>query len=202
MEPRILARAEHPISRRDIDANVLKVLYRLAGAGYEAYLVGGGVPGGHVAPAGERVSLAVAHLAGPGLPVPGRGLARPAHLKRDPEPTPADDQHFRRQDQRRAFGSAVMFVLAVALVAGSRLPHLVAGRSNPPFLFVWLGVFLLVFVLLMLALIDLLATRRYARRHRHAMLRERLNLFRKGTQPRLGHGDWDESIPPGKGFPH
>ncbi len=43
MEPRILARAEHPISRRDIDANVLKVLYRLAGAGFEAYLVGGGV---------------------------------------------------------------------------------------------------------------------------------------------------------------
>jgi poly(A) polymerase len=43
LEPRILQRAEHPISRRDIDANVLKVLYRLAGAGYEAYLVGGGV---------------------------------------------------------------------------------------------------------------------------------------------------------------
>jgi poly(A) polymerase len=43
LEPRILQRAEHPISRRDIDANVLKVLYRLAGAGFEAYLVGGGV---------------------------------------------------------------------------------------------------------------------------------------------------------------
>ena len=43
LEPRILARAEHPISRRDIDANVLKVLYRLAGAGFDAYLVGGGV---------------------------------------------------------------------------------------------------------------------------------------------------------------
>jgi len=43
LEPRILQRAEHPISRRDIDANVLKVLYRLAGAGFEAYLVGGSV---------------------------------------------------------------------------------------------------------------------------------------------------------------
>jgi poly(A) polymerase len=43
VEPRRLARAEHPISRRDIDANVLKVLYRLAGAGHEAYLVGGSV---------------------------------------------------------------------------------------------------------------------------------------------------------------
>ncbi len=43
MEPRIIERAEHPISRRDIDANVLKVLYRLTGAGHVAYLVGGSV---------------------------------------------------------------------------------------------------------------------------------------------------------------
>jgi poly(A) polymerase len=43
LEPRILERAEHPISRRDIDPNVLKVLYRLTRAGYTAMLVGGGV---------------------------------------------------------------------------------------------------------------------------------------------------------------
>jgi len=43
VEPRILERAEHPISRRNIDANVLKVLYRLVNAGHVAYLVGGGV---------------------------------------------------------------------------------------------------------------------------------------------------------------
>ncbi|MDD5704537.1 MAG: polynucleotide adenylyltransferase PcnB [Kiritimatiellae bacterium] len=36
-------RAEHNISRRDIDPDALKVLYRLADAGYKAYLVGGGV---------------------------------------------------------------------------------------------------------------------------------------------------------------
>jgi len=38
-----LARAEHPISRSLIDKNALKVLYRLHGAGYKAYLVGGSV---------------------------------------------------------------------------------------------------------------------------------------------------------------
>jgi poly(A) polymerase len=43
LEPRIIERADHPISRRDIDPNVLKVLYRLVGAGHIAYLVGGGV---------------------------------------------------------------------------------------------------------------------------------------------------------------
>lgn len=42
-EPKIIPRPEHPISRRDIDVEVLKVLYRLHHAGYKAYLVGGSV---------------------------------------------------------------------------------------------------------------------------------------------------------------
>lgn len=42
-EPVIVPRAEHPISRRDIDPDALKVLYRLHEAGYQAYLVGGSV---------------------------------------------------------------------------------------------------------------------------------------------------------------
>jgi poly(A) polymerase len=43
LEPHILERAEHPISRRDIDPDVLKVLYRLIKSGHLAYLVGGSV---------------------------------------------------------------------------------------------------------------------------------------------------------------
>jgi poly(A) polymerase len=43
LEPLVLERPEHPISRRDIDGNVLKVLYRLINADHIAYLVGGGV---------------------------------------------------------------------------------------------------------------------------------------------------------------
>jgi poly(A) polymerase len=42
-EPRIVPRSEHPISRRDINTNALKVLYRLHNAGYMAYMVGGSV---------------------------------------------------------------------------------------------------------------------------------------------------------------
>jgi poly(A) polymerase len=41
--PRIIPRAEHPISRRDIDPDALKVLYRLRQADHVAYLVGGSV---------------------------------------------------------------------------------------------------------------------------------------------------------------
>ncbi len=42
-EPRILQRSEHPISRKNISDNALKVLYRLQQAGFKAFLVGGGV---------------------------------------------------------------------------------------------------------------------------------------------------------------
>lgn len=41
LQPTIIPRAEHPISRNDINRNALKVLYRLYNAGFEAYLVGG-----------------------------------------------------------------------------------------------------------------------------------------------------------------
>lgn len=42
-EPKIIPRSEHPISRKDIDPDVLKVLYRFKSHGFLGYLVGGGV---------------------------------------------------------------------------------------------------------------------------------------------------------------
>jgi poly(A) polymerase len=42
-EPRIIPRAEHTVSRSDIDPDALKVLYRLRQGDHIAYLVGGGV---------------------------------------------------------------------------------------------------------------------------------------------------------------
>jgi len=43
VEPRVVPRAEHTISRRDIDPDALKVLYRLRQFNHTAYLVGGSV---------------------------------------------------------------------------------------------------------------------------------------------------------------
>src|SRR6187549_2308813 len=43
VEPTVIARSEHSISRRDIDPDALKVLYRLHEHRYTAYLVGGSV---------------------------------------------------------------------------------------------------------------------------------------------------------------
>lgn len=41
--PVVYKRPEHCISRKNIDSDALRVLYRLSGLGYTAYLVGGGV---------------------------------------------------------------------------------------------------------------------------------------------------------------
>src|SRR5689334_18886762 len=43
VEPTVVARSDHSISRRDIDPDALKVLYRLHEHQYDAYLVGGSV---------------------------------------------------------------------------------------------------------------------------------------------------------------
>ncbi|MFD1006588.1 MULTISPECIES: polynucleotide adenylyltransferase PcnB [Oceanisphaera] len=43
LQPVVLERDQHGISRRQISENALKVLYRLNKSGFEAYLVGGGV---------------------------------------------------------------------------------------------------------------------------------------------------------------
>ena len=42
-KPQIVPRSRHGVSRSEISENALKVLYRLKNAGYQAYLVGGGV---------------------------------------------------------------------------------------------------------------------------------------------------------------
>ncbi|HFC54223.1 MAG TPA: polynucleotide adenylyltransferase PcnB [Gammaproteobacteria bacterium] len=41
--PVIVPRSEHPVSRKNISSNAVKVMYRLKDAGFEAHLVGGGV---------------------------------------------------------------------------------------------------------------------------------------------------------------
>ena len=42
-KPTVYKRADHCVSRKNIDPDALKVLYRLSSLGYTAYLVGGGV---------------------------------------------------------------------------------------------------------------------------------------------------------------
>ena len=43
MLPLVVPREAHTLSRKDVDPDALKVLYRLKDAGFKAYIVGGGV---------------------------------------------------------------------------------------------------------------------------------------------------------------
>jgi hypothetical protein len=43
MQPRILSRSQHTLSRKQIDPDPLRVLYRLRSSGFKGFLVGGGV---------------------------------------------------------------------------------------------------------------------------------------------------------------
>jgi hypothetical protein len=118
--------------------------------------------------------------------------------RREPELTPADSRHFARQDLRRGLGVLVLALLAVGLAAGSRVEPRVAARTNPLFIPLWLGILGLSFVLLVLALLDWLATRLYARRHVRAIARERLAILRdelrRRAAPRMPRDDWREAV--------
>lgn len=107
-----------------------------------------------------------------------------------------DYRHFVLQDIRRIVGIICLALLGPGLYFGSRVPVFVSepvppGQPAPAqpvlhpnrvFLGIWLAVFVLVAVLLALALLDWVATRRYARRQRSAMSLERLDLLREGLQ--------------------
>lgn len=97
---------------------------------------------------------------------------------REPALPDLDRGHFFRQDVRRFLGVTVMLILALGLYFGSRIPHKVAGRANLTFVEVWLAIVALIVVLLVLALLDWVSTRSYARRQRRSMARERQQILR------------------------
>jgi len=115
---------------------------------------------------------------------------------RNPDLSPEDARHFGHQDTRRSMGIAVLGLLAVGLVIGSRIPSRIGNKANPQFLGIWFGVFLLILFLLSLAMIDWLALRLFARRHRNEILRERIEILKEENRLKKarntdgnGHGD-------------
>jgi hypothetical protein len=124
------------------------------------------------------------------------------HRTRDTGLAEPERTYFFRQDFRRAVGIILMGMLALGVYVGSRLPTFVTeprppaehsvdpavGAAIPPavgvhpsrrFLAVWLAVFAIIVLLLGLAMIDWISTRRYARRQRRAMSLERLDILRE-----------------------
>jgi hypothetical protein len=122
---------------------------------------------------------------------------------REPGLPDSDRRHFLVQDLRRALGILLMAYVALGVYIGSRLPTFVLQPKDPrdagpleitagaavvpapeahpslQFLAIWLGVFASVVLLLGLAIIDMISTRRYARRHRREIHEERLEILRE-----------------------
>jgi hypothetical protein len=126
-------------------------------------------------------SLALAVL----IVISALGLA--AHLwwergRRGSDLPAIERKHFLSQDLRRAFGILLMAFLGAGIYIGSRLPTRIIvseaeAHPNRRFLAVWLAVFASIILLLGLAVIDWISTRRYARRQREAMNQERIEIL-------------------------
>jgi hypothetical protein len=103
---------------------------------------------------------------------------------RVPDLFPDDVEFFKRQDRRRYFGVAVMVALAILLGAIAS-DGLLAPESILQVILL-LVVFALIVVLLILAFLDGLATRRYARRHGRELANEHaklmIDLIRRSSQ--------------------
>jgi hypothetical protein len=121
---------------------------------------------------------------------------------REPALPAADRVHFTHQDLRRGLGVGILVVVAAALGLGSRIPPRIAGKANLLFAVVWLVVLGLIVVLLLLAMIDWMATRRYAMRHRKAMIREQISAMKEharhaaASRTSAAEGPREPTVPP------
>jgi uncharacterized iron-regulated membrane protein len=97
---------------------------------------------------------------------------RPAGL------SPADEAYFHNQDVRRWGVFVLMLGLGILLWIGTRVAPQFGQRPTVTFVEAWVAILGIVVLLLLLALLDWVATSRYARRHRHAMAREGLAILR------------------------
>ena len=105
--------------------------------------------------------------------------SRPAGL------SPKDESHFARQDLRRLLGTICLALIAVALIVGGRMPARVNGRANQEFIQIWSGILALMVILVLLALLDWISTRLYARRHRQRLADEGLSIVEAELRVRV-----------------
>lgn len=102
---------------------------------------------------------------------------------------------FRLQDLRRALGIVLMTALALMTAYGGRISHRIGDKANLGFVVVWFSVVVLVVLLLVLALVDSMATLRFARRARQRMIRERLQIVQESLAASQ-HSETDDSPNP------
>lgn len=105
---------------------------------------------------------------------------------------PAEDaDYFVRKDRRRVVGTGVLVVIAAGIFVGSWINPKASVQHGQTFVWIWMGVGLLVIVELVLAAIDWHANLGYAGRHRRALIEHRRRLAeeqRRISSTAPGHG--------------
>jgi hypothetical protein len=106
--------------------------------------------------------------------------------------SPEDRAYFASQDLRRKLGVGTMVAIALLIGAGSYVPPRSTGRVNLLFVILWMTVLALILVLLVLALLDLAATRSYTLRQRREMIRESIDAIRHDARQAAARARKDE----------
>jgi MFS family permease len=89
-----------------------------------------------------------------------------------------DRAYYHAQDRRRLIGSALMILMAAAMVGGLLINPRLDRIAAQWFVALWSGVLAGVLILLALAMADWWALRAFARRHREALVEEARQLAR------------------------
>ncbi|WP_165228461.1 hypothetical protein [Aquisphaera insulae] len=115
---------------------------------------------------------------------------------REEDRSQEDRAHFARQDLRRGLGIGLVASVAVLVVVGAILEWTPHRRPSVLFPIVWIVIMGLMVSLLVLALVDLAATRDYARRHRRRIVHESIDSIRReARRKREDAHDDDKSDP-------
>jgi hypothetical protein len=106
---------------------------------------------------------------------------------------PADRSHFVRQYFRRLQSSSLLMAAGIAIFLGLN----VLDPQHRPLLYVWywMGVLLAFFWIVALALADVLAIQRYARRHQRNLERERCDMIERQLVQYRARGNGHPGLP-------
>jgi hypothetical protein len=107
-----------------------------------------------------------------------------------------DARYFGGKDARRFGNSVIMSILSVGMVAGTLINPRDGDWQRRSWAGIWAAILLLVFALVLVALVDAIATFRYGLRQRQALADERLVLeyeFRRRMGKRTGDADNDRA---------
>jgi uncharacterized membrane protein (Fun14 family) len=100
-------------------------------------------------------------------------------VRREEELSVADREYFKRKDRRRFLGTSILALIGIGMAVGSLIDYRASKVAGQRFVAIWVGVAVLVCVSLVLAMIDWVANRDYALRHRRELAEARRALFEK-----------------------